>query len=117
MTETIGKRGETLAAQYLERQGFMILERNARIGHKEVDIIAQDGDEVVFVEVKTRTSDSYGTAAEAVTGHKLAHLVTALEVYLLRHPDAVSARIDVVAITVTSMGKATLKHYRNVAIN
>lgn len=117
MTETIGKRGETLAARYLERQGFVILESNARIGHKEVDIIARDGDEVVFVEVKTRTGDSHGTAAEAVTSHKLSHLITALEAYLLRHPEVSSARIDVIAITVTSIGKARLQHYRNVSIS
>ena len=117
MAETIGARGETLAAQYLERQGFVIIERNARIGHKEVDIIARDGDTVVFVEVKTRTGDSHGTAAEAVTDHKLSNVVTALEVYLLRHPNIVTARIDVIAIMVTSIGKATLRHYRNVSIN
>lgn len=117
MTETIGQRGETLATQYLERQGFVILERNARIGHKEVDIIARDGSEVVFVEVKTRTGDSHGSAAEAVTAHKLAHVVTALEAYLLRHPEVSSARIDVVAITVTTVGKALLQHYRNVSVD
>lgn len=114
MTETIGQRGETLATQYLERQGFVILERNARIGHKEVDIIALDGDTLVFVEVKTRTKENFGTAEESITRHKVRHIVTALEIYLIRNPEIERARIDVIAITSSGSGKAVLRHYRNI---
>ena len=61
-----GRTGESLVAALLEERGFSILERNARVGRLELDVIAKRGMLLVFVEVRTRTSDLYGAAAETI---------------------------------------------------
>ena len=68
--KVLGKRGEKLVCEYLEKQGCKILKKNYRTPFGEADIVLLDGDEVAFVEVKTRTSDKYGTPAEAVVRKK-----------------------------------------------
>ena len=74
-----GKRGETLAAAFLQRKGCRVLRRNVRNRFGEIDLIVQDGDEVVFVEVKTRTSGRWGDPATAVTPHKRKRICLAAE--------------------------------------
>jgi putative endonuclease len=113
--EKIGKKGESLAAQYLERQGFTIIERNAHIGHKEIDLIAEDKGTLVFIEVKTRTTDIYGSAEEAITKKKLENLEIALAIYLQKNSHYKNYRIDAITITATKPGKAILKHYPNLS--
>ena len=66
----LGKKGEKLVVEYLKKHGYKILKTNYRTPFGEADIIAEDGDEIVFVEVKTRTSDRYGTPAESVVKKK-----------------------------------------------
>ena len=61
-----GRSGEEIASKYLERQGYEILDRNFNCNQGEIDIIAKDKNEIVFIEVKTRTDISYGEASEAV---------------------------------------------------
>ena len=68
--KNLGDRGEAAAAEYLEKKGYTILNRNYYICHGEIDIIAKDGDCTVFVEVKTRRSDKYGSGLEAITVSK-----------------------------------------------
>lgn len=72
--QALGRTGEDLAADFLERAGMVILERNFRCVRGEVDIIARDGDDVVFVEVKTRRTAALGSPLEAVTPMKLRRL-------------------------------------------
>lgn len=62
----LGKKGERLAAEFVKKQGMKILKRNYRTPLGEADLIAKDGDEIVFIEVKTRTVESYGAPKEAV---------------------------------------------------
>lgn len=69
-TQLIGSAGEDLAAEYLIGRGLQILARNYRSATGEIDLVARDGGAVVFVEVKRRTTDRYGTPAEAVTRPK-----------------------------------------------
>lgn len=66
-----GSHGENLACEYLKRQGYKILERNFRIRGGEIDIVAKDGDYLVFVEVKTRYSHEYGLPVESMTPWKI----------------------------------------------
>lgn len=114
--QSLGQKGETLAAKYLERQGFKIIERNARIGHKEVDLIASHGRTLVFIEVKTRASDTYGEASEAITESKIRNIQEALAAYWQKHEGKFKdARIDVIAINVHNH-KAKLQHYKNVSM-
>ena len=93
-----GAWGERLAEEYLQGKGFVILHRNWRAAHKEVDLIALDGDLLVFVEIKTRSGLAYGFPEEAVTASKQAHLRTAATLFLERHPQYATVRFDVVSI-------------------
>ncbi len=98
-----GRTGEEIASGYLELIGFDILERNVRVGRNEIDIVAADGDCLVFVEVKTRRSGRFGSAAEAVDREKLFGMRRAAGRYLGRSDAAgrfAESRIDVVTVEV-----------------
>ena len=97
--QNLGKRGEETAVRTLERRGYAILARRYRTRHGEIDIVARDGDTTVFVEVKARATDEFGTAAEAVTPWKQRRLASMARDYLVRHAlTACPCRFDVVAI-------------------
>lgn len=112
-TET-ARRGEDAAAAYLERIGLVIEARNWRCQSGEIDIIARDDAEIVFVEVKTRRSERAGTAEEAVSIAKQRR-VTRLALAYLREtgePSTSAVRFDVIAIKVLAPDRALLRHYR-----
>jgi putative endonuclease len=95
-----GAEAEALAAAAMRVQGYQVLEQRFRYRHSDVDLVARRGTVVVFVEVKSRADDRYGSAAEAVTARKQANLVRAASVWLSRHArpwDAV--RFDVITVT------------------
>ena len=69
-----GRSGEEIASKYLERQGYEILDRNFNCHQGEIDIVAKDKNEIVFIEVKTRTNKKYGFASEAVNENKILHI-------------------------------------------
>jgi putative endonuclease len=97
-TET-GKRGEEIAVSYLKKEGYRIRERNYRCPLGEIDIIALDGNEVVFVEVKSRKSDDFGEPEAAVDARKQAKLSRIALNYINEHNlNDRSARFDVVAV-------------------
>lgn len=97
--KTLGARGEELAACFLQKSGFIILERNWRCAHGEIDIIARDGEELVFIEVKTRRSSRFGTPAEAVHARKQKKLRSLARHYLYeKRITAPSYRFDVAAV-------------------
>lgn len=97
--KALGREGERLAALFLEKQGLVIVERNFRTRSGEIDLIARDKKELVFVEVKSRSGPDFGTTLEAVDARKCRQLVRVAQEYLLRH-DAFDepARFDVVGI-------------------
>jgi putative endonuclease len=95
----IGALGEKIAADYLTGLGYTIRERNFRLREGEIDIIAEKDDFLVFIEVRTRTSNSYGTPEESVTSQKKERLIALAEAYIEDRDDLPSSwRIDVVAI-------------------
>ena len=97
--QALGIRGENLAVDELERRGYAIAARRYRTRHGEIDIVARDGETVVFVEVKARATAEFGTASEAVTGHKQRRLVRMASDYVARNDLLASpCRFDVVAI-------------------
>ncbi len=100
-TKDVGGRGETLAAEYLIAQGYVIRERNWRYSNVgEIDIVAEEGSTIVFVEVRTRTRIA-GLAEESVNVAKQRRLVTLAYAWLDEHginPDATDWRIDVIAV-------------------
>jgi putative endonuclease len=97
--QQLGQLGETLAIEELERRGYAIVARRYRTRYGEIDIVAQDGDTLVFVEVKARATAEFGTAAEAVTRRKQLRLIAMARDYLARWsvPNR-PCRFDVVAI-------------------
>ena len=96
--KVLGKKGEKLVAAYLERRGMKIVKRNYRTPFGEADIVALDGEDVVFVEVKTRSSDAYGTPAEAVTKTKRDRYQKIAKCYWLKTGEEPNARFDVAEV-------------------
>ena len=100
-----GKLGEDLAVNYLINKGYQILERNWRSGHKEIDIIALDGDTLVAVEVKTRKSNTYGEPDIAVGAMKQKMLIWAADAYVRYKNLDVEVRFDIISIVITDTGE------------
>jgi len=95
----LGKMGEDLAVDYLEKIGYHIVERNYRTSFGEIDIVCSDHDEMVFVEVKTRRNTNFGWPEEAITRRKKEHIKKAALHYLASvNKPCRSIRFDVVAI-------------------
>ena len=101
----LGKWGESVAAVHLEAKGFRLVERNWRSVYGEIDIIAQDNGELVFVEVKTRRGNHMGTPEEALTRQKAEKLRQLAQLYLAENGSEQDWRIDLVAIEIDSRGK------------
>lgn len=93
----LGKRGEDAAVNYLRKEGYEIVERNWNYEKYEIDIIARDDEFIVFVEVKTRSSDQWGNPEEAVSKGKIRRIVEAADFYLGEYDIDLPARFDVVA--------------------
>lgn len=106
--KSLGAFGEAYARGYLARRGYRIIESNVRLPIGEIDIVASDGDTLVFVEVRTRRSRRLGTPEESVTRRKAQRLLALAQQYLQRHggPDQ-TWRIDVVAVEVGGDGRVT----------
>jgi len=101
----IGNLGEKLAADFLLKRGFDILEKNFRCAEGEMDIIARLEDTLVFCEVRTKTSRAYGTPEESISDAKAEHLIAVAERYREAHPDLpLSWRIDLVAVELNRAG-------------
>ena len=101
-TDLFGKRAELFAGKLLERSGYKILQKNFHSRFGELDIIALDGDTLVFVEVKARTSRRFGLPEEAVTPPKLWKIKKTAEYYSASHPNLPKKlRIDVVALEIS----------------
>jgi len=113
--DAVGRYGEDVAASYLVRSGWQILDRNWRSRAGELDIVALQGTELVVVEVKTRTGDGYGHPAEAVTPVKLARLRRLAAQWLAEHDQRpASVRVDVIAVRTTRRGAARVEHLQGV---
>jgi putative endonuclease len=104
--EEIGKIGENAAARHLQSQGYAILERNWTCAAGEIDIVARHRDTLVFVEVKTRTSDEFAAPAESVTAHKRRHLIACAKMFLAaRAKGECPCRFDIVEVLLTPRGR------------
>ncbi len=107
----VGALGEELAAGHLVERGMVVLERNWRCRYGEVDVIAEDGGAVVFVEVKTRTGRGYGTPAEAVTFAKQTRIRRLAGLWLREQPRGwQTVRFDVVAVVIAPGCRPELTH-------
>ncbi|NLY89355.1 MAG: YraN family protein [Firmicutes bacterium] len=102
----IGNYGESLAGKILEQKGYVILDRNFRTRYGEVDLVAKEGEVLVFVEVKARRSMNYGSGAEAVTRVKQQRLIrTALHYMFRRGWQNRPCRFDLLELNLDQEGK------------
>ncbi len=107
----LGKQGEDIATTYLQTHGLIILERNYRQKSGEIDIIARDGEWLVFVEVKTRTSLRFGQPYEAVTQRKQSQIsLVALDYITRKNCNNTPIRFDVVSIILPVSGTPEITH-------
>lgn len=98
----LGQSGEAIASKHVKKNGYKIVEKNFRCRFGEIDIIARDGSCLVFIEVKTRTSDRFGPPAASVDSRKQRQICRVTNFYLTKHNiEDCDIRFDVVAITLT----------------
>ena len=110
----IGHIGEQRAVELLEKKGYKILERNWRLGHLEVDIIAADKKHIIFVEVKARTSTFAGNPEEAVNLIKRKRLIAAANAYVKYRNEERETRFDIIGILMDKSGAiGQISHYEN----
>ena len=107
----LGQKGEQLAKKHLQSKGYLFIAANFHTRFGEIDLIFQDGDQLVFVEVKTRSTTDKGLPEEAITPRKISHLKKAIDFFYLENPELPRyARIDAVSIT-----KDHIKHIQNIS--
>jgi putative endonuclease len=109
----LGRRGERAAEKYLRRSGYRIVARNFRAAGAEIDLVAMDGETLVFVEVKTRRSRDAGAPEEAVDERKQAQIRRAAEMFATRYrAEDVTMRFDIVAVDASGK-RLEIEHLRN----
>ena len=106
----IGALGEQIALEYLLERKYQILETNWVCGHKEVDIIAKDGDTIVFVEVKTRHSTCLIEPEATVDVYKQRHLIWAANSFVNRYQYDNDVRFDIIAIVIDKNNEKRIEH-------
>lgn len=112
----IGKIGEDMAVALLMNKGYRILDRNFHCRYGEIDIIALTQRTVVFIEVKTRTSTTFGSPVESITRHKLKAIASTAYVYRESHPDLPkNMQIDAIVIQLDREGSLkTIEHLQSI---
>lgn len=100
----LGDFGEAAARNFLSEKGYKIVAQNYYTRNGELDIVCIDKNNIVFVEVKTRTSDKFGTPAESVTKRKLEHFINAARDYYREHPTRLEVRFDVIEVYAAKSG-------------
>lgn len=107
----LGDRGEELAARHLAAGGWMVLNRNFRVGRKEIDLVARRGEVVAFVEVKTRSGRGFGHPLEAITWKKRREIQQVAQAWIDRHGrDGDTYRFDAVSVLVMGGGAPLVEH-------
>ena len=106
----LGSWGEEMARDYLVSQGYAIMEQNQRIGHKEIDIIAIKGNRIIFVEVKTRSTD-FIDPADAVDSKKIARLAKAADRFIQAYDIRQEPQFDIITVIGTPETDYKLTHY------
>ena len=112
-TKDIGDIGECAAAKFLKKNGYKILRRNYRKPYGEIDIIAQKGENIAFVEVKTRKSDSYGTPSEFVTLSKQRKLKKTAYTYIQENDLEAEFTFDIIEVYLKRQKIENINHIVN----
>lgn len=114
--QAVGKFGETLAKNYLIRHGYEIIDLNVKISYQELDIVARKDYLIIFVEVKTRISQIYGPAEDAMVSLKLERFRKGIEMFIKNNKiSADNTRADLITVDIDSFKKtAKIKHYKDI---
>lgn len=114
--KALGQKGETLAVLYLEGKGYQIIERNFRCRRGEIDIIAQKDNELIFIEVRSRSTGNYGAAIESINYRKQQRIRTLALIYMQRNQrQEVNCSFDVITFRFTGdVEKPVINHYPRV---
>jgi len=112
-TKETGDTAEHIAQGYLLEKGYKILATNWRIGHLELDIIAQDGEELVIVEVKSREGETFEHPTDALSEKKIKKIITAAEAWIQFHDWEKDTRFDLILVTILGTNNYELEHYDN----
>ncbi len=107
----IGVKGEQIAAEFLQKKGYIIVHRNWRTGRREVDIIAAKEDMLVMVEIKTRSGTGFGYPEEAVNRKKQAFLREAALVFSTENPQYRNIRFDIISVLVSGGAVKEVVHF------
>jgi putative endonuclease len=111
--DELGRHGEDLAVDYLRAAGLVVLSRNWRCRHGEIDVVATDSERLVVCEVKTRSGTGFGEPAESVTRLKAARVRRVTQAWLATHRVRwCEIRFDVVAVLAPPGGPVTVQHYQ-----
>lgn len=113
LKDETGKAGEKVACNFLVKKGYNILETNWRHRHKEIDIIARDGNELVIVEVKTRHENCLEEPWSAVSNKKIRNLVTAANAWIQKNHIDLDTRFDVISVVFSQNGKFEIRHFQS----
>ena len=113
--QILGKQGEMMAQYHLQQLGLRILKRNLKTKIGEIDILAQDGEDIVIVEVKTKTSHAFGHPAEMVNYFKQRKLLQLARLILMDYPNK-TVRIDVVAVDMITI-PPSIEYIKNAVTN
>ena len=110
----VGNFGESVVITYLEKLNYEILAKNYYTKFGEIDIVAKDKDEYVFIEVKTRTSEKFGMPSESVNKNKISHIVKASEFYIyINKLENKFIRYDIIEVYFINKNKYYINHLRN----
>lgn len=115
--DELGRRGERIAERALVARGYEILDRNWRCPDGEIDLVARDGDALVFIEVKTRSSTAFGHPFEAITPGKLSRLRRLAAIWLHDHhpvSGVARLRVDAVGVIAPTGAPATIEHLEGI---
>jgi putative endonuclease len=106
VTDALGRFGETWAVGHLHRLGYQVVDRNVRFRSGELDIVARESGDLVFIEVKCRRSSAYGTPEESISARRFERLATAANEYIARHDlQGCNVRLDLMALEVGGDGQ------------
>lgn len=112
VSHELGRIGENIIEDYITKLGYKVVERNFECNQGEIDIVAKDKEELVFIEVKTRTDISYGEASEAVTDTKKRHLINSIKYYIYKQKlENQPIRIDVAEVYINK-GKVKVNYIK-----
>ena len=111
--QKIGNLGEDAACQYIEKLGFTILERNWRFSKAEIDIIAKDGEVLVFLEVKAKSYTFFGAPEESITAHKENLIVDAAGQYMIKIGHDWEIRFVIISIVFDRELRPSISHFKD----